>query len=195
MNESTKRRALIAASKVTLSTLIAGAGAGAALLGAIACGDDESAVALNERNGTEPTTEQGGSAQTGEGSRPATPPQAPPVTAPPKAPPAAAAACVDVTCCTALVGPLLSEEDAWVWEEEKVAAVRTKLGPDGLACCRVLVEVTNERFDGWRSEDHWACCSALTNDVNDAVASACTPWGPPTPPAFDDALAAPGVHA
>ena len=51
--------------------------------------------------------------------------------------------------------------------------------PEGLACCQVLAEAADA--DGsWDFELRHPCCSAL----GWLGSNACTPWGPPRPPAM-----------
>lgn len=192
MNETTKRRALMAASKVTFSAMVVGVTTSAALFGLVACGDDEAGVPVGERDGTQAGNETNGKQQA-KNDPPAaaatsTTPQKdpPPKNEPPpkKEPPVAT--CDDFACCNAKVGPILDEEDGFQWEDEKIAAIKAKLGPDGIACCVTLLEHSETQPNADRSPDHWACCSAAADLIKPEATLACTPWGPPTPPSFDD---------
>lgn len=53
------------------------------------------------------------------------------------------------------------------------------------ACC---VEVLTKSQETWKLEERWNCCGALgapgVGQPNQAVGMACTPWGPPVPPAM-----------
>lgn len=200
MNESTKRRALLATGKVTFSAMMIGVTTTAALLGLVACGDEEAGVPTGERDGTQAGngSDDQQKAKQDPPAAAATSPTPPPQKDPPpkKEPPIAT--CDDFACCNAKVGPILDEEDGFQWEEEKIAAIRAKLGPDGIACCVTLLEHSETFSNAERSPDHWACCSAVGDELGADFTLACTPWGPPTPPSFDDeafALALRGVVA
>jgi hypothetical protein len=189
MNETTMRRALLAAAKVTLSTVAAGT-SGLALIAAVGCGDEEGTTAVAERDGGEATEAKGAAAPppTSTGTTAAT--YAPPAKSPPSPPTPPTETCADVPCCEAKVGPILTKEDAFAWEPEVIADIQKRLGEDGLACCATLVY--GRAIDGSepRSEAHWACCSALLGTpLEQADGFACTPWGPPMPPVLVEGAA------
>jgi hypothetical protein len=50
-----------------------------------------------------------------------------------------------------------------------------------------VVECCQQQFaeHGSASEHHWACCATLPEAKEAPLLQACTPWGPPVPPARD----------
>jgi hypothetical protein len=104
-------------------------------------------------------------------------------------PPAVAETCTDTPCCDALVNAALEGQPDYPGTAEEIASERAALGEAGLSCCARLAyhaadtEAVVER--------HFTCClliegTALEDASNHAMA--CTPWGPPMPPLFEEAV-------
>ena len=55
---------------------------------------------------------------------------------------------------------------------------------DVKTCCHE--KLTDQSAESWTFEHRWACCNAFGswNSPDRAIAMACTPWGPPVPPAM-----------
>jgi hypothetical protein len=76
------------------------------------------------------------------------------------------------TDCRAVVAAAFPVEGRYPGERKIVAdGVRT--------CCAHLLLDKQQRLEGHR----WDCC-ANVDDPPEEIAIACTPWGPPMPPAF-----------
>jgi hypothetical protein len=84
-------------------------------------------------------------------------------------------------CCAELLEPLTpswDEEGSWeAWQESQA-------DPEVAGCCGVAVAHVNADYMkieqvGWDTLN--ACCGAIGNPMGPA----CTPWGPPVPPAID----------
>ena len=195
MNEGTMRRALLAAAKVTLTAGVVG-------LGGVGCGYQDDPAPVEQRGGSAegeaaeqaaPSTPAKGQAATPPASPsppasasapgPSPTPKAPtPPSPPPSEPPSAA--CADAPCCEAKVSATLGPDDAFGADPDRTAQILAELGEEGLSCCVLLVSAKGTP----RSPNHWACCSVLrASDPGADLGSslACTPWGPPTPPAFE----------
>jgi hypothetical protein len=98
-------------------------------------------------------------------------------TAPATTPDAVAAAPAEpvgkVTDCRAVVYAAFPVDGQYPGERKEVAdEVRT--------CCGHLLVAP-----GGLETHHWDCCANVDHE-SEAVAMACTPWGPPVPPAMND---------
>jgi hypothetical protein len=85
-----------------------------------------------------------------------------------------------LACCADHLAPIVpSDKNGWNWESWE----KQKSAPDAQACCNVVLAHTNASQNpawdmvGWDTLS--ACCYALGNPSGPA----CTPWGPPVPPA------------
>lgn len=84
-------------------------------------------------------------------------------------------------CCSELLQPLVpnwEDETSWdAWQDHQTE-------PEVSGCCGVAVAHVNADYQkieqvGWETLN--ACCGAIGNPIGPA----CTPWGPPVPPAID----------
>jgi hypothetical protein len=174
MNERTMQRALGATRKVTTTTL--SAGLTLATLALFGCADQEDPSVLGEASGANANAD----------------PNAPAPTRPddPAATSSPAATCADAPCCEALVAKALEGQPDYPVTDSELSTARASLGDAGLACCARLAYGP---FDGLAplSDDHLTCCLIIAGtaaeDANLHVA-ACTPWGPPMPPSFEEAV-------
>ena len=64
-----------------------------------------------------------------------------------------------------------------VWDE----SLRPKnVSPAVVTCCELMLAAYGDSSAPEPVEARWGCCAV----VGDAAAIACSPWGPPSPPAF-----------
>jgi hypothetical protein len=95
-------------------------------------------------------------------------------------------------CCIAEVKAATGDASPWT-DPNGPDASTVQNNPAALNCCDVIVaRIDNEPDGGSMGADYGAagealgwCCIALNNPMG----TACTPWGPPTPPAMPEALA------
>jgi hypothetical protein len=83
--------------------------------------------------------------------------------------------------CESVLASTFGDGGAWPTGDEKISA-------EAKACCGELVVKSMQDPTAEQSPYHWQCCSA-TNwgadlNVDGGVGWACTPWGPPVPPAM-----------
>lgn len=96
-----------------------------------------------------------------------------------------------LTCDQILASAFPDGGNGWFGNEEK------KLSPDELACCTEEIKAAAKDETGLnRGQHHWACCTATNwgQGIPD-IGLACTPWGPPVPPAMNRKKAHPPVDA
>ena len=82
-------------------------------------------------------------------------------------------------CCVALLEPAWPGEGPEAWQEWETTMKDEAVG----ACCNIVVAHANESFQlveslGWQNVQ--MCCQAAGSPFGPA----CTPWGPPVPPAM-----------
>lgn len=82
-------------------------------------------------------------------------------------------------CCTELLESVWPVEGPNAWEQWQ----RSMQDPDVGACCNVVVAHANQQVElldtlGWQNVQ--MCCDA----AGAPFGAACTPWGPPVPPAM-----------
>lgn len=85
-----------------------------------------------------------------------------------------------LTCDQVLASAFPEGEDGWFGNDEK------KLTAAELACCTEQIQASAKDELGLnRGKYHWACCTATNwgQGLGD-IGMACTPWGPPVPPAM-----------
>lgn len=75
--------------------------------------------------------------------------------------------------CEAVVNAAFPSEGAYPGAKQSVA-------PDVQACCAELLV----KSQGALPNHRWDCCANLPANAPQNVAIACTPWGPPVPPAM-----------
>lgn len=63
---------------------------------------------------------------------------------------------------------------------------KQSVAPKVQTCCVELLE----KSQGALAEHRWDCCANLPADAGQSVGIACTPWGPPVPPAMKRRAAA-----
>lgn len=84
--------------------------------------------------------------------------------------------------CDAILASAFGDAGAWPTGDEPVS-------PEVKSCCAEAItkSLAQDPISG-RADYHWQCCGA-TNwgadiDVDGGIGMACTPWGPPVPPAM-----------
>jgi hypothetical protein len=87
-----------------------------------------------------------------------------------------------VACCDDLVGELAPTGEG-NWEEEWQAWQAAAADPDVQGCCGVLVAAV-EQDSAARATIGWQALSACCDALEFPAGPACTPWGPPVPPAL-----------
>ncbi len=90
----------------------------------------------------------------------------------PRHPPRKDAAAPPALTCEQEVAAAFPGDDEYPGVKQAVSA-RVK------ACCAELLEAKGSPI-----EHRWACCANLEGDAGFLVSNACTPWGPPVPPAM-----------
>jgi len=104
----------------------------------------------------------------------------------------------ELACCVEDVSAVTVPEDYGFADTD--GAVKKALGVFGLRCCAAML--LTQSFEAAGPEYRWTCCAGLgvnlqteQEDVPADIRLACTPWGPPMPPAYDDLLELAGMAA
>lgn len=166
MRESTRRAALRATAKVALSLTVVGCAAEVQLPREdnedATVGTDEELTRAGGRTGS-PTASGGSSGDE----------------LVCDAPPVGEVVLLDaelVQCCTSFIEPA-TPTDGPSWETWQSVA-----DPDLDGCCQVLVAHVDQDTTG--AGDLWEMMSACCMRLDYPMGPACTPWGPPVPPAM-----------
>lgn len=192
MKKQTMASALAATAKITWSRPLAPLSPTLAMvsLALLGCGDTES---------TTGTTAETANATPADAA-PSTPdaaPTTPEATSAPAPPPCEDG---DIRCCAGRINAALADQSPLPYsaEEADIVPILATLERAGLvSCCATLargwLDTRPADIDPGSDEDvqthHWTCCNVLeqaplASGVD--IGLACTPWGPPMPPAFDD---------
>jgi hypothetical protein len=186
MDARIRREALKAAAKVALSL---------AAVGAVACGaktDEQKTEESASMTGTSPAPNGTGNAGTTPGSTP-TPTPTPTSTSTPTVDAAVADAAPDLAQCEAKLAALVA---ARAPDAEARLGTAFETTPENLACCNALLEEYAQNLVENPTQHRWDCCATINGEDNmfsGGPGFACTPWGPPMPPAFRPAAAPPMV--
>ena len=180
MNDQTRRAALRATAKIALSLTVVGCA---------------STVQLETANTDEPIEEGPTQVERFDEAMPDDPIPTTPAPTPAKTPdqlvcdaphPGEEVAIDDaqLDCCIELLEPLIPSGEVNSWEQWQQDAEDLSV----MGCCAVAVSHVSADWNksetvGWETLN--SCCS-----IDPALGPACTPWGPPMPPVFDDQLAA-----
>jgi hypothetical protein len=87
-------------------------------------------------------------------------------------------------CCLGVLEPLIPTGEVNTWEQWQQDAEE----PAVMGCCVVAVSHVSDDWSkmdtvGWETVN--SCCA-----IDQSLGPACSPWGPPMPPLFDELLAA-----